>query len=107
DFTAFVYGDKDGFWPGYILKLKAGESPLLLASGVVKIETDTALIYSFFAQAPGIASPAFRDAQLSGNPVRELTFTQKPSAFIYGWVKSQYLIIGTSEEAVKSAISRL
>lgn len=106
DFTAFVYKDQVGFWPGFVLKLKAGSSPLFLRADVTKLETDNGLIYSFFPQPPG--SPlGFDDAQLGGQPVREAVFSNKPAAFIYGWFANQYLVIGTSEDAVTTAISHL
>ena len=108
DFTAFVYKDSAGFWPGYVLKLKPGGSPLLLAPQAQKLETDLGLVYSFFVQSPGPVGPSFTDAQISANqPVREISFAQKPAVFIYGWVRGQYLIIGTSEDAVRTAVSHL
>lgn len=107
DFTAFVYRDSSGYWPGYILKLKADSSPLLLQAGIRKIENETDFINSAFAVPVGGSLGGFEDAQLLGQPVRELSFGKKPAVFVYGWFHSSYLVIGTSEGAVSAAVSRL
>lgn len=99
DFTGFVYNDTTGAWPGFVLKLKSGLSPLLLSGQAQKLETDNGFIYSIFPQAPGAATAGFTDRQISGQPVRELVLSNKPAVFVYGWVKNQYLVIGTSEAA--------
>jgi hypothetical protein len=107
DFTSYVYKDTNGAWPGFVFKLKPGLNPLLLSGETPKLEADNAFIYSIFPQLPGGAAASFTDAQISGQPVRELGFTNKPAAFVYGWVKNKYLVIGTSEAAFGVASPRL
>lgn len=107
DFTSFVYRDAAGLWPGYVLKLKSGINALLVRGDIAKFEAEADFINSTFAAVPGARDIAFKDAQISGIPVRELSFVSKPAMFVYGFGNQGYLILATSEDAFKSALSRL
>lgn len=108
DFTAYLYKDEAGVvWPGYVLKLKADKSPLLLRSDIAQLESAASSLQNFFSQSPGTALGGFKDKQLNSQPVRELQFSKAPAAFIYGWVNNQYLLISTSEDGWKQAAARL
>lgn len=107
DFTAFVYKDSAGLWPGYILKLKSEVNALLVRGDIAKLELERDFILSSFALPPGTSDASFKDSQLSGLPVRELTFSLKPAQFIYGLTQQGYLVIAASEDAFKTALARL
>lgn len=106
DFTFFVSRESGVWRPGYILKLKPDQSPLLLQANILKMESDSNL-NRFFLNSPGDTRGGFRDAQISGQPVRALSFTQLGSVFIYGWLGSDYLVIAASEAGFRQAMLRL
>lgn len=107
DFTSFLYKDIAGSWPGIILRLKPGVNGLLVAGDVAKLEAEDDFIYSIFATLPGNREQSFKDAQLSGMPVRELGFEVGPAMFVYGLTPEGYLVIASSEDSFKAALSRL
>ncbi len=107
DFTSFLYKDAAGSWPGIILRLKSGVNGLLVAGEVAKLEMEDDFISFMFPVSPGSREPSFKDAQLSGMPVRELGFEAKPAMFVYGLTPEGYLIIASSEDAFKAALARL
>lgn len=107
DFTAFIYKDKNGAWPGYILELTGGKNPLFFQSEISKLESDSAAINAFYLNPPGASSADFQDSQLVGEPIRTLSFEQNGAVFVYGWFHSKYLVISTSLIGLKEAVKRL
>jgi hypothetical protein len=107
DFTVYVYKDKNGFWPGYIVQLKNNITPLLLQSDLVKLESDPAVLRNFFISPLGEQSGEFKDAQISGQPIRLLQFSTAGASFSYGWFFNKYLIISTSLDGMRQAMQRL
>lgn len=106
DFTFFANLQNGIWYPGFILKLKFGQSPLALQSTVSKIESDVNL-KNFFLDSPGDAQDGFRDFQISGQPVRMQSWSKSDAAFVYGWLYNQYLVISTSEGGFREAMLRL
>lgn len=107
DATVFAYRDANGIWPGYILKLKPTENWLFLKDDVARIEVATAQIENFFLLSPGNPSAAgFADDAVENSPVRTLAFSQPGATFIYGWFRG-YLIMSTSLDGLKQAMTRL
>lgn len=106
DFTFFAYREGGVWYPGYIIKLKTGQSPLILQPAVLKIESD-ANLKNFFLTPPGEAQDNFRDAQISGQPVRLQDWSEFDSALVYGWLYNQYLVISASEVGYREAMLRL
>ena len=111
DFTVFLYKDKSGssraeagLWPGYLLQLKANQTPLLLQPSVAKIESASSNWENLFLQSPGTPAAMFRDALVSGQPVRVLNFSDAKSVLAYSWFFNKYLVISTSLEGMKQAI---
>ncbi len=108
DTTFFVYRDKNGFWPGYVLSLAIGENWLFLEKDVAKLESSPSLA-NFFLQDVGAPAPGgFTDATVSSTAVRVLTFpnSSAPAAFTYGWFQVR-LILSTSENGFLQAINHL
>lgn len=103
DPTMFVYRNKNGILPGYIFALKPGENWLFLRDETSQIEKSQR-ISSFFISTVG--SPGnFQDVIVSGQPARALRFSSG-GAFVYGWFRG-YLILSTSEDGLKEALTRL
>jgi hypothetical protein len=107
DVTAFLYRDRNGIWPGYVVRLKSGETPVLLRSRIAKIESIPAQLVGFFVRPPGISGPAFTDTQVSGQPVRMLSFAAPGASFAYGWFHNDYFVVSTSQDGMKQAVERL
>ncbi len=108
DATFFVYRDKNGFWPGYVLSLRTGDNWLFSSADVAKLETSPS-IANFFLQDVGKPSPdGFTDSTISGVSVRVLPYLDAPipSYFTYGWTKGN-LILSTSQSGFSQAVSRL
>jgi hypothetical protein len=106
DFTLFAYRQNDIWYPGYVLKLKPGQNPLVLQSAILKIESDPNL-KNFFLIPPGDARGDFRDFQISGQPVRIRNFSQPGSDLVYGWLYNQYLVISASQAGFREVMLRL
>lgn len=107
DFTAFAYRGENGAAElGYILKLKSGYVPLAIQSVVREIERRQGSIAALFAAPPGTFG-LFSDAQISGQPVRRLSYDDTGASFLYGWFYNSYLILSTSEEGMREAVRRL
>ncbi len=113
DFTLFLYKDKGGLpagkaglWPGYILKLKSGKSPIFLQKAVLeKMQSASTERANLFLAAPGVpANPQFQNGLSGGQPIWFLNFPNAPSVIAYGWFFNKYLTISTSLEGLKQAI---
>lgn len=109
DFTFFLYKDKNGFWPGYILQLNQGQSQILLQSTVQsKIESTSSTWGNLFFAAPGAPAAEFKSDLFSGQPLRILNFANSSSVLAYGWfINNKYLIISTSLDGLRQAIMHL
>lgn len=108
DATFFVYRDANGFWPGYVLALQAGESPAALQGGVAQMESSSN-IANLFLNNPGAQSPdGFTDSTVGSANVRILPFLDAtpPAYFIYGWSGND-LIISTSQGGFEAALNGL
>ena len=113
DFTAFAVRDKDVFWPGYILKLKKGQTPLTLriqAAGMIEGAAPNfpGLFLTPLPTSSATSTNIFQDAQVNNQSVRLFSFG-RPNApvVIYGWFFNSYLVISTSEDGLRQAVSRL
>lgn len=104
DFTLFAYKDKNGSWPGYILKLGPAGSKIVLQSQLLNIESASSSLKNLFLEPPA-GKGSFADIQISGQPVRELKLDK--TSLVYGWAFDKYLVISTSMEGYKQALSRL
>jgi hypothetical protein len=108
DPTFFVYRDKSGSWPGYVLSLQNGKNWLFLESDVAKLESSPA-IANFFLTNTGPASPdGFTDSAIASTTVRILPFLEAtvPTYFVYGWSNGN-LILSTSQAGFAAAIAHL
>lgn len=104
DFTFFVYKDGNNLRPGYVLRLNAGETPILLQSEVSKIEKASSSWANLFLVSPGAPNSQFQNGLSNSQPIRFLNFSNASSAFAYGWFFNKYLILSTSLEGIRRAI---
>ncbi len=104
DFTAFSYKDKNGIWPGYILKLKEGKTLFLLQNEILKLESNPVALGNLFAVAQNASTTIFRDNQILGQPVRTTAFGTKGAVISYGWFLKNYFVISTSEDGFRQAV---
>ncbi|MDO8664042.1 MAG: hypothetical protein Q7K44_00600 [Candidatus Liptonbacteria bacterium] len=118
DFTLFLYKDKGGLpapvsagrqaglWPGYILKLKSGKSPIFLQNAVLKkMESASSERANLFLVSPGVpANSQFQNGLSSGQPIWFLNFPNASSVLAYGWFFNKYMTISTSLDGLKQAI---
>ncbi|HUX36085.1 MAG TPA: hypothetical protein VMV71_03570 [Candidatus Paceibacterota bacterium] len=104
DFTMFLYKDKTDIWPGYIFKIKAGETPLLIGNDVSKIENASSSWSNLFLGTAGTPDASFHDDLSSGQPIRVINFSNPSSTLSYGWFFNKYLIISTSLDGMKQAV---
>lgn len=107
DFVLFLYRAPENWRPGYILKLRKGEKAVTLRNSVRALENDPVALSRLFAEPPGRITGTFTDQQVAGQPVRTLSFSTPNTAFVYGWFFNEYLVLGTSLDGVKKAVSRL
>ncbi|MBI3589307.1 MAG: hypothetical protein HY093_02740 [Candidatus Liptonbacteria bacterium] len=106
DFTHFVYKDKNGFWPGFILKLNQGKTWVTLRPEIAKLEA-AADLEKLFLTNPGSRAGVFRDTLISSSqPARVLKFAQVSAGLVYGYFHD-YFIFSTSEAGFVEAVGRL
>jgi len=102
DFTAYLYKDANGVWPGYVIPLKA-EGAATLGQWLANLEkTD---LGAFFVTAPGTLS-AFKDGSVKGLTDRFATGTAGGASFSHA-VTATDLHISTSYEGLKAALGAL
>ncbi|MFH1246708.1 MAG: hypothetical protein V1489_02965 [Candidatus Liptonbacteria bacterium] len=103
DYTIFIDKIKGVPYPGFIFKLKNGQSPILLQQKALSIEANPGDFRGFFLTDPGAPPGDFHDAQISGQPVRALSFGSSTTLYS-GWFFNTYFIISTSDIGLKDAI---
>lgn len=105
DFTAFIYYDENGAWPGYVLRLKADAATDLMSLRT-KLTALESLDLGGFYLSPVGAPNAFKDSQVNSQPTRYLTFVMPGAAFNYG-VLGRYLILSASYNGFLGALQFL
>lgn len=109
DFTAFVERDGEHIYPGYVLRLKAGRTPLSLEAGVRALEISPHLSNIFPTHPGEPAAPGFEERELGSKRVRYEVFRSPggtASEFSYAWF-NDYLILSTSEAGMRDAFERV
>jgi hypothetical protein len=103
DFTAFIYKDKNGVWPGYVASLKPGFDPLALKSWFTSLEKSP--VKNIFVSDPGKMA-AFKDGMISEKyPDRYSTGTAAGASFGYVMLpQQQKVVISTSFTGLKEAL---
>lgn len=103
DFTLFVYRDRGGMWPGYLLSFRPDKNWLFLKEEIASLE-GSPKIANLFVGGPGNPSAGgFRDDEIAGQPVRALAFSKQGAEFLYGWFHG-YLVFSTSAEGLRQAL---
>lgn len=106
DATFFVWQYATGTWPGIVIGLKSTENWLFIQNDVAKLESSPKLVNLFVAD-PGAPSPGgFKDVTEAGQHARILTYSAPRAVVVYGLFHS-YLVLSTSEDGLKQAITRL
>ncbi len=103
DFTAYIYYDANGAWPGYVLKKKNGVSPLIARDSFGKVESSQNLKNLFLAD-PGTASGEWRSGEYKGVSTRYLPYSEKSAAIDYAWANDDVLILTTYFPALKEVL---
>ena len=114
DFTAFLYYDDKGVWPGYVARLKPSVIVINAQTQTKQIESSDNL-RNFFIQSVGSADvQGFQSGQSNGKPIRYLIFPKAAASLSYGWftsftdsIPSHYLFISASERGLEEAVKRL
>ncbi len=102
DFTAYVFKDNAGTWPGYIVKLKSGANLETLAQWVALLETND--LTGFYIANPGKLAP-FKNGTYKTITDRYATGSNGAS-FNYAIVNN-YLVINTSYNGLKESLRLL
>ncbi len=103
DFTAFLYYDANGVWPGYAFKVKVGVNLDEVKANASVIEGSD--LSRFYLAAPGTFAP-FKSGTVSGKSTRYAIGSQPGASFNYGII-GNYLIVSTSYNGLKNALPLL
>jgi hypothetical protein len=98
DFTAFVFYDKNGVWPGMAGKLKSGVN--IDEARVALAALEASDVSRFYLSAPGTFT-AFKAGNINGKQTRYSVGSQTGASFNYG-VAGNYLVISTSFSGLKA-----
>lgn len=105
DFTAWLYHDGRGVWPGFAAKLQPTISLTQAKEALQPILEDPQTASLFYLAPPGTLSE-FKDGQIFGQPLRYAMGSAPGAAFNYGFVQN-FLFITTSYDGGKAAAERL
>ncbi len=106
DFTAYLFYDTQGVWPGYIAKINPAMNAdsIELSDRLQKIESMSYI--NFFLSPPG-AIQSFRTGAIAEKYIyRFAPFSQPGASFNYG-VFEDYVIINTSYDGLLKALELL
>ncbi len=104
DFTAFLYYDAKGVWPGYVLKIKAGIKPEELKTNFAPFEKSD--LNKLFLTPPGTLA-AFKDGQVKSRASRYTTGAASGSALSYTVLDGRYVLISASYAGAQEAATLL
>lgn len=104
DFTAYLYYDENGAWPGYLAKIKEGVNIDQLKAGMAR-QLETGDLTVFYVTPPGVMGQ-FKDGKVNSYATRYSVGSRPGAAFNYGYF-GDYLIISTSYNGLKAALSLL
>jgi hypothetical protein len=109
EFIGFIYKDKDGIWPGYILELNKNIAPSLIQIDLKKaIETDKNVLKNFFINEPDFTGFEFKNSQVfNREPIKILESKTKGAIFVYGLFFNKYIIISTSLNGLEEALRKM
>lgn len=106
DFTAFIYYDETGAWPGYVIKRRSEATQIIAQNAFRKIESSASL-KNLFLSDPGNSKNEFKTGEYNGIGTRYLVYESQGAAINYAWVNDS-LILVTHFPALQSLIdSRL
>ena len=101
DFTAFMYYDNNGAWPGYILKVMPNYLNEIRAKFYPDIEASAGGLY---------VSPAslgvWKDGNVSGYPTKYAIGARSGESANYG-IFGNYLVISTNFDGFKTAVTAI
>ncbi len=101
DFTAFMYYDNNGVWPGYVFKIKSGAVSAVKSDLYPDIESSADQLY---------ISPAtlgsWKNGNVSGSSTRYAIGSRPGEAFNYG-IFGNYLVLSTNFDGFKVAVNSL
>jgi uncharacterized protein YneF (UPF0154 family) len=107
NFGIFVYKNKSGLWPGYILETKPNVLITALQIDLKKIEQNKNDLSKFFINSPDFSNAEFKNSIiLNREPIRILK-TQSGEQFVYGIFLNRYLILSTSLEGLNEALQKM
>ncbi len=106
DFTAYIYYDDNGFWPGYVVRIKPNTNVDVVSLASQLQQLENAAFTNLFLTPPG-ESQDFRGGTIKGKyNNRYAPMGQAGASFNYG-LYDQYLVITTSYNALLGALQLL
>jgi hypothetical protein len=103
DFTAYIFYDSNGAWPGYILKFV--ETPNPERRGLIGLLEGEDLT-AFYINPAGLTLQPFKDGTYRDFQTRYAIGSQPGSSFNIAWT-SEYTIVSTSFNGLKAAVALL
>jgi hypothetical protein len=103
DFTAFIFYDADGAWPGFVGRIKTGVNMSDAETAFAGIEGIDAA--RFYITTPAPFDP-WKDGAVNNHPTRYTRGALAGAALNYGFANN-YFVLSTSYNGIKSAFSLL
>jgi len=105
DFTAFLYYDSRGVWPGYVMKLKSDSGFLSKLQNDFLPYLENSDLSGFYLASPGVFG-AFQNGKVKNYATRYAVGSTPGAAFNYVFA-GDYLIFSSSYDGLKLAIAAL
>ena len=105
DFTAYLYYDQNGVWPGYVAKIKDISQIGGIMSAFGSLLEQSNQFSGFYLELAGSFSP-FKDGKVLAGATRYSVGSKPGTSFNYG-VFGDYFVISASFDGLKAALQLL
>ncbi len=108
NFTAMVFVDQNGVWPGYVVQLTSISTLIAAHSAMKQNLKSSSNLINIFLEKTSSNVAVFKDGK-AGNPTintRYLVFPKTGAAINYGWVNDK-LVISTSYAGLSEILKNL
>lgn len=108
DYTLFTYRDRDGVWPGFVVRLAASDTATVSNFNAEFEKASPNILQTFYPSSPGTGS-VWKQGKTGTIQNRYLVYTN--GAFTvslnYAWINGTTLVVGASYDSFKAALNNL
>lgn len=104
NFVGFIYQNKNGIWPGYILEIKNSILPLSIQLELKNLYDNRNILSNFYFNNPDFSKTELQNSLILNKEPVTILKAQTGEKFVYGIFLNKYLILSTSIEGLEQII---